>query len=71
MKLDLTDLDRTADAGLRNDAPCQVSGRELKALVAAARALKPFADWDEQDESTHNILQDPAIWTAAKTALKN
>jgi hypothetical protein len=32
-------------------------------------ALRPFAEWDETDETTHGFLSDPAAWSAAKAAL--
>lgn len=41
------------------------SAAEIERLRAA---LKPFAEWDEMDESTHGFLSDPTAWAAAKTA---
>jgi len=33
-----------------------------------SKTLIPFAEWLEDDSSTHGILSDPAVWEAAKTA---
>jgi hypothetical protein len=38
MNLNLDDIERTADAGIRHDKPCSITGEELKGLVSIARA---------------------------------
>lgn len=46
--------------------------RKIEALVLERNriraALKPFAEWIEDDPSTHGFLSDPAAWTEAKAA---
>lgn len=53
----------------------ELAGAEVSKLHAEIEqlrsALKPFAEWDENDESTHGFLSDPAAWTTAKAAYFN
>lgn len=42
---------------------------EMQRYIERLRAaLKPFAEWDESDSSTHGFLSDPDVWAAAKAA---
>jgi len=34
-------------------------------------AIRPFAEWDENDSSTHGFLSDPAAWAKAKSIYFN
>lgn len=52
------------------DAAHPVMSAAWKRIRELESALKPFADWDEFDESTHGVVSDPKPWAAAKAALK-
>jgi hypothetical protein len=43
--------------------------RAVNEIETLRGALKPFADWDEYDETTHGFLTDPKVWSAAKAAM--
>lgn len=58
--LNLDDIERTADAGLRHDKPVSVSGSELKHLVGIAAALKNIAGQNTVEELTTNGDYDDA-----------
>ena len=56
MAIDIEDLDRIANAGIRNMKPCTVTGEELKQLVSIARAARAL--WDAHCKS-HDAIQHP------------